>query len=146
MSFIDFYCAVLLPSLTSDLPQLARSDTVLATATPTPRPTPRRGPVWDLNREIMYSPYFTLFIAIFNTTAERPSRQPGHFNARPLSRMRIGRSGGRPLYVTIMLPRRCNRIVSAIKIKKVIRAFAGTSPPNSRALFSLARFRAGFGP
>lgn len=29
VSFIDFYCAVLLPSLTSDLPQLARSDTVL---------------------------------------------------------------------------------------------------------------------
>jgi len=34
---------------------------------PSATPTAHQGPVWDLNREIMYSPYFTLFIAIFNT-------------------------------------------------------------------------------
>lgn len=37
MSFIDFYCLILLPSLTSDLPQLARLDTA-------PSPAPGHAP------------------------------------------------------------------------------------------------------
>lgn len=45
VSFIDFYCAVLLPSLTSDLPQLARSDTVLPLSLATPTsPAPAAAP------------------------------------------------------------------------------------------------------
>lgn len=139
VSFIDFYCVVLLPSLTSDLPQLARSDTVLAAQRPTPTAPGHAhcapgSCVWDLNREIMYSPYFTLFIAIFNTArlasldTLTPSacRECGWSCREGWCR---GRIRGRPLYVTIMLPWRwAQSNCLGHKNQKVFRLDSGIGP------------------
>lgn len=141
MSFIDFYCLILLPSLTSDLPQLARLDTA-------PPARPQATPPANVIRTRLASPWprpgLVLCGILTGKSCTRRtllyllpflipprSRWLGHFST-PLGEAARGQ-GARaweawPLYFTIMFPRhrRClpaclpasNRIVSAIKSKR----------------------------
>lgn len=140
MSFIDFYCLILLPSLTSDLPQLARLDTA-------PPARPQATPPANVIRTRLASPWprpgLVLCGILTGKSCTRRtllyllpflipprSRWLGHFNT-PLGEAARGQGGEsmggmatlfyNNVPSTSALPARLpasNRIVSAIKSKR----------------------------